>query len=98
MLRTDRRIKNIDAVVKPFINREEHGYCISFNKPNFISPLSFALNKDRYIVVYTDNTLKNKKLFNSDSYEEAEEFIVTEVLSQLKKNVNQSQVSKYNAL
>ena len=98
MLRTDKRLKNIDATVEPFINKEEHGYCINFNKPNLGHSFSFALDIERNIVVYIDNTLANKRLFNSDSYQEAAEFIVNEVLSLLKKSRSQNQISRYNAL
>jgi hypothetical protein len=98
LLRADKRLKYIDGLIKPFVNNEEQGYSINFIKLDLEHSISFALDKDDNIVVYTDISLETKKLFNSDSYEEAKDYIIDTIIPLLSQNKKVSLYLKYNAL
>jgi hypothetical protein len=98
LLRADKRLKYIDGLIRPFVNNEEQGYSINFNKLDLEHSISFALDKDDNIVVYTDISLENKKFFNSNSYEEAKDYIIDTIIPLLSQNKKVSVYLKYNAL
>lgn len=98
MLRADKRLKNIDGFIKSFVSNEEQGYSINFTNINSGYYIAFALDKDGNIVVYTDNSIENKKFFNIDSYEETKDYIIDTIITLLNQRKKSSLCKKHNAL
>jgi hypothetical protein len=92
LLRSDHRLQYIDGFISPFVNNQEHGYTIDFIKTNSQYSISFALNKERRIVVYRNSypfLPSNIEEFNSEQFNAAKECIISSAVLMLKSyNLN----------
>lgn len=89
ILRKDKRLKHIEAIVKPFVNNEEHGYTIELMRLNFKNTISFAMETTGQIIVYIDNSalaylsknFRPIKLFENSSFMEAADYIASAIVN-----------------
>lgn len=107
LLRLDRRLKQIDGLIKPYINNDMQGFTVELLKFKFGDILTFAVGKDGQILVniysnaldLLDNNFQDKKQFNNENFIDAKEYI-TNTLLNLVKNAKLKRIPTeiYNAL